>query len=197
MNFQNASFLTSAPDLTTCPEPRGPEVCFAGRSNVGKSSLINALVKRKNLAFTSNVPGKTQTINYYDIDGKLYLVDLPGYGYAKVPEKERKRWGKAIKQYMSERSTLQLVLHIADARHNPTKLDEELFFWLASNQLPFAILMSKSDKLSNNKRQKSIKQFKDVIEEMNIEVPIIPYSANKPGQIDSIRELILDFSGFE
>ena len=197
MNFQNARFLTSAPDLATCPEPLVPEVCFAGRSNVGKSSLINALVNRKKLAFTSNVPGKTQTINYYDIDGKMYLVDLPGYGFAKVPEKERKRWGKAIKRYLSERSTLKLVLHIADARHKPTKLDEELFYWLASNQRPFAVLMSKGDKLSHNKRQKSIKQFKDVIEEMNIEVPIIPYSANKLDQIDSIRELILEFSGFE
>lgn len=196
MNFQNARFLTSAPDLKECPVPKYPEVCFAGRSNVGKSSLINALVNRKNLAFTSNVPGKTQTMNYYEIDEKLYFVDLPGYGFAKVPEKERKRWGKAIKEYLSKRSTLKLVMHIVDARHKPSKLDEELFYWLASQQRPFVIMMSKSDKLSNNQKKKSIRQIEQVIEEMNIEVPIIPYSANEREAIDSTRELILEFSEF-
>lgn len=193
MPFDTSRFMLSAPTLKECPEPDKPEICFGGRSNVGKSSLINALVNRKRLAFTSNTPGKTQTMNYYEVDDQFYLVDLPGYGYAKVPEKERKRWGKAIKEYLVTRETLQLVLHLVDARHNPTKLDEELFYFLGSNQLPFAVILTKSDKLSNNKRRNSEKNVRKVLEEMNIEVPIIASSSTNGLQIDDIKQLIQDF----
>ena len=147
--FNNpATFITSAPQLEDCPPMILPEFCFAGRSNVGKSSLINALLKRKNLARTSNMPGKTQQMNYYKVGEAFYLVDLPGYGYAKVPKTERERWGKNIRVYLTERETLRLVLHVIDARHPPSALDEDFFYWLATEQIPFSVVLSKADKIS-------------------------------------------------
>ena len=151
MAFTKARFITSAPKLADCPPESLPEVCFAGRSNVGKSSLINKITNRKKLARTSNTPGKTQQMNYYEIDEAFYLVDLPGFGYAKVPKKERERWGRDIQHYLLKRNTLELILHLVDSRHPPSKLDEEFFYWMGSNQKPFAILLTKTDKLSNNK----------------------------------------------
>src|SRR5690625_7801282 len=145
MEFQAAQFITSAVSLQDCPEESLPEFCFAGRSNVGKSSIINKLTNKKRLARTSNTPGKTQQMNYYRIDNRCYLVDLPGFGFAKVPQKERIRWGKDIQKYLLERSSLELVFHLVDCRHKPTSLDEEFFYWLGANELPFAVILSKSE----------------------------------------------------
>jgi len=189
-----AEFITSAVDLKTCPPAELPEICFAGRSNVGKSSLINALVNRKNLARTSNVPGKTQQMNYYALPDTLFLVDLPGYGYAKVPKKERDRWGRSIRKYLLERDTLRLVIHVVDARHDPTQRDEDFFYWLASNELPFAVVLSKADKLSANKKQQSISATRKVLKEMNIEVPVLPVSSEKNEGIDEVKKLIEEFT---
>lgn len=193
MAFQKAQFITSAPALQDCPEETLPEFCFAGRSNVGKSSLINKITNKKRLARTSNTPGKTQQMNYYEIDETFYMVDLPGFGFAKAPKKERERWGRDIQQYLLKRSTLELVLHLVDCRHNPSKLDEEFFYWMASNSKPFAVLMTKSDKLSSNKLAKSKKVVKDVLAEMNIEVPIITCSADSGSGIEEIQSLIIEF----
>ena len=188
-----ATFVTSAPRLEDCPEASLPEICFAGRSNVGKSSLINALVNRKNIARTSNVPGKTQQMNYYKLGEDCYFVDLPGYGYAKVPKKERERWGNNIRNYLLNRSTLKLVIHVVDARHKPTSLDEDFFFWMASNGLPFCVLLSKADKIGNNKTAMSKKEVRKVLTDMNIEVPILAYSSESKKGIENIQNLIREF----
>ncbi|TVR16676.1 MAG: YihA family ribosome biogenesis GTP-binding protein [Balneolaceae bacterium] len=193
MAFQKAKFITSAPSLRDCPEPDLPEICFAGRSNVGKSSLINRITNKKRLARTSNTPGKTQQMNFYQIDDAFFIVDLPGFGFAKVPKKERDRWGRDIHEYLSKRSTLKLIMHLVDSRHNPTALDEEFFYWMASNEKPFAVLLTKADKLSNNKIASAKKQTKDILADMNIEVPIIPCSANSGAGEEDIRSLISDF----
>ncbi|MDR9364516.1 MAG: ribosome biogenesis GTP-binding protein YihA/YsxC [Balneolaceae bacterium] len=196
MAFDTATFVTSAPSLDDCPPENLPEVCFAGRSNVGKSSLINTLVNRKRLARTSNTPGKTQQMNYYNIDQKFYIVDLPGFGFAKVPEKERKRWGKDIKQYLYQRKTLNLILHLVDARHDPTRLDEDFFYWMASNRKPFSVVLTKSDKLSGNKLAASKQTVKKILEKMNIEVPIIVTSSDSGGGIKDLKSLILEFVNY-
>ena len=188
-----AKFITSAPRLEDCPQESLPEVCFAGRSNVGKSSLINALVNRKNLARTSNVPGKTQQMNYYNISDTCFFVDLPGYGYAKVPKKERERWGKNIREYLLNRNTLDLILHVVDSRHSPSKLDEDFFYWMGSNEMPFSVLLSKADKISNNKIGKSKAEVRKVLAEMNIEVPIIAYSSDSKKGVEEVQELIKEF----
>lgn len=192
--FNNpATFITSAPRLEDCPPMILPEFCFAGRSNVGKSSLINALLKRKNLARTSNMPGKTQQMNYYKVGEAFYLVDLPGYGYAKVPKTERERWGKNIRVYLTQRETLRLVLHVIDARHPPSVLDEDFFYWLATEQIPFSVVLSKADKISKNKLQQARSNLKKLLYNMNIEVPILSYSAENKYGIADIKELISEF----
>lgn len=193
MEFQTASFITSAPALKDCPDESLPEFCFAGRSNVGKSSLLNKITNKRKLARTSNTPGKTQQMNYYNIDDTCYFVDLPGFGFAKVPAKERKRWGKDIQEYLKKRSTLRLILHLVDVRHQPTKLDEEFFFWLASNEMPFSVILTKSDKLSKNKLSQAVSRTRKVLSLMNIEVPIIPASADSGAGIDDVQKLIHDF----
>lgn len=193
MAFQKATFITSAPSLHDCPEPSLPEICFAGRSNVGKSSLINRITNKKRLARTSNTPGKTQQMNFYEIDNQFYIVDLPGFGFAKVPKKERDRWGRDIHEYLSKRSTLKLIMHLVDSRHNPTALDEEFFYWMASNEKPFAVLLTKSDKLSKNKLASAKKKTEQILSEMNIEVPVIPCSADSGAGTENIHSLITDF----
>lgn len=197
MPFKKADFVTSAPSLDVCPNPYFPEICFAGRSNVGKSSLINALVDHKGLARTSNVPGKTQQMNYYRVDDKLFLVDLPGFGYAQVSKEERERWGRDIRDYLLERSTLRLVLHLVDIRHEPSDLDEEFFYWLGSNRLPFSVILTKADKLSYNKQQQSKFRLKRILNEMNIEVPIVVSSMKDKKGIGEIKELITEFAEFK
>ncbi|HET6527473.1 MAG TPA: ribosome biogenesis GTP-binding protein YihA/YsxC [Balneolaceae bacterium] len=193
MEFKKAHFVTGAPSLDACPPPNYPEICFAGRSNVGKSSLINALANHKGLARTSNRPGKTQQMNYYLVDEQIFLVDLPGFGYAKVSKKERERWGRDIREYLLERETLRLVIHLVDIRHKPSKLDEEFFYWLGVNRMPFIIALTKGDKISYNKRQQSKAGVKRMLDEMNIEVPIIITSAGKKMGIEEVKEIISEF----
>lgn len=194
MEFKKAHFVTGAPSLDVCPEAYYPEICLAGRSNVGKSSLINALVNHKGLARTSNTPGKTQQMNYYLVDDKAYLVDLPGFGYAKVSKKERERWGRDIREYLLERTTLRLVIHLVDIRHKPSKLDEEFFYWLGVNRLPFIVVLSKGDKISRNKRQQSKARVKRILDEMNIEVPIVISSVKDNIGISEVKDLISEFA---
>ncbi len=192
MNFEQAKFVTSAPSLDDCPSPYYPEICFAGRSNVGKSTLINSLLNKKKLARTSNTPGKTQQMNYYLIDEKIYFVDLPGFGFAKVSKKERERWGQDIRDYLLQRQTLRLVIHLVDIRHKPTKLDEDFFYWLGSNQLPFGVVLSKADKLSKNKQIQSKSRLNRILDEMNIEVPTIICSANENLGTEKVKNLIAE-----
>ena len=193
MEFNNAEFVTGAPSLDHCPPPKYPEICFAGRSNVGKSSLINAIMNHGGLARTSNVPGKTQQMNYYVVDDKAFFVDLPGFGYAKVSKKERERWGRDIRDYLLQRETLRMVLHLVDIRHKPSQLDEDFFYWLGSNRMPFAVVLTKADKLSRNKQNQSKFRLERILNEMNIEVPIIVASSEKRNGIDEVQKLTSEF----
>lgn len=193
MEFNKAEFITGAPSLSQCPPPEYPEVCFAGRSNVGKSSLINAMMNHSGLARTSNTPGKTQQMNYYMIDDEVYFVDLPGFGYAKVSKKERERWGRDIRDYLLDRSTLRLIVHLVDIRHEPSKLDEEFFYWMGANRMPFCVVLSKADKLNRNHQNQSKFRLERILEEMNIQVPIVVVSSEKRNGIEEIQNLINEF----
>lgn len=197
MDFQSARFITSAPSIDQCPEESLPEFCFAGRSNVGKSSLINKITNKKRLARTSNTPGKTQQMNYYRIGESCFFVDLPGFGFAKVPQKERDRWGKDIQEYLLKRKTLKLIFHLVDSRHKPTKLDEDFFYWMGSNGKPFAVILAKSDKLSANKLNSSKSYVKKILSEMNIEVPVLACSAESGSGIEELHHLIASFLAIE
>lgn len=160
MKVTSAEFVKSAFTREHWIEGPLPEVAFLGRSNVGKSSLINSLLMRKGLARTSNTPGRTQSINYFLINEDFYFVDLPGYGYAKVSKSMRSDWGKMAEEYLSQRGRLVLCVQLIDVRHEPTKLDHQLNEWLNFNEKPHIVVATKSDKLSRNelsKQQKAIR----------------------------------------
>ncbi|MFO7775997.1 MAG: ribosome biogenesis GTP-binding protein YihA/YsxC [Candidatus Hydrogenedentota bacterium] len=144
--------MKSVLNLSDCPPEGRPEFAFAGRSNVGKSSLLNTLLNRRGLAKTSKTPGKTRTLNFFDVNGELYLVDLPGYGYAKAPKALQANWGKAITTYLRERKSLRLVVHLLDARHEPTQRDHELLDMLDAFARPVVLVATKVDKLKQKDR---------------------------------------------
>ena len=154
-NFNDVNFLISVFDLKQLPTPDMPEIAFAGRSNVGKSSLINRLIKRKNLVKTSGKPGKTQSLNFFLLDNSLYLVDLPGYGYAKVSKKMQASWQTLITGYLESRENLKCVIVIVDLRHAMKIVDLQLVDWLRSRGVPFLLVYTKADKLSANQRSKN------------------------------------------
>ncbi|MFP3982803.1 MAG: ribosome biogenesis GTP-binding protein YihA/YsxC [Desulfurivibrionaceae bacterium] len=152
MNIQNVTFLKSVYNLTDLPEEEYPEIAFAGRSNVGKSSLINKLVGSKKLVKISSQPGKTRCLNFFEA-GRVYLVDLPGYGYAKVSKKMQEEWQRIITSYLSNRRVLRLIVVIVDIRHEAKTMDIDLLDWLAEEGIPFVVIYTKSDKLSANKKK--------------------------------------------
>ncbi len=168
-----AEFVVSNTDYKLCPKADKKEFAFIGRSNVGKSSLINMLTNRKKLAKTSQTPGKTQLINHFLIDESWYLVDLPGYGYAKISKTKRGEWGKMIEEYILNRENLQLVFVLVDSRLEPQKIDLEFINWLGTNGIPLAIVFTKVDKQSINKTQKSVAQFKKALLRTWAETPLM------------------------
>jgi GTP-binding protein len=161
LKIMNAEFIISAVSPAQYPEDALPEVALAGRSNVGKSSLINRLINRKNLARTSSQPGKTQTLNYYRINDVLYFVDLPGYGYAKVSKTRREEWGKFIEGYLTEREELKLLVHLIDLRHPPTADDIAMYEWSKHIGLTVCVVGTKADKISKGHWPKHAKIIKD------------------------------------
>ncbi|GIP30052.1 putative GTP-binding protein EngB [Paenibacillus sp. J23TS9] len=161
MKVTQAEFVISAVGPDQYPEDALPEIALAGRSNVGKSSLINRMINRKNLARTSSTPGKTQHLNYYRINEDLYFVDFPGYGYAKVSKTQRQVWGKMIERYLLERETLKMVLLIVDLRHPPSKDDELMYDWLKHYEIPICVVATKADKIPKSRWQKHVKQMKE------------------------------------
>lgn len=160
MKIKTASFVMSNTDPKLCPTPDRQEYAFIGRSNVGKSSLINMLTGNSKLAKTSGTPGKTQLINHFIINDEWYLVDLPGYGYAKVSKTSREKWQKFINGYLKHRENLMCVFVLVDSRHEPQKIDLEFMEWLGEHQVPFVICLTKMDKLSSNQKQQSISKYK-------------------------------------
>ena len=163
MNITAAKFLESNPSFTTCPSPHMPEYAFIGRSNVGKSSLINAMTNRSNLAKTSSTPGKTQLINHFLINENWYLVDLPGYGWAKVSKEQRLDFEGLITEYLSERKNLVVTFVLIDIRHEPQEIDLEFLEWLGEKEIPFAIVFTKADKLNNSKMVVSLARYEEVL----------------------------------
>ncbi|MFT6055559.1 MAG: GTP-binding protein [Roseivirga sp.] len=179
--FENSSFVVSNTDYLLCPPAEKAEFAFIGRSNVGKSSLINMLTKRKNLAKTSGRPGKTQLINHFLIDESWYLVDLPGYGYAKASKKNRAAWGQMIEDYLIGRENLQLTFVLIDSRLEPQKIDLEFINWLGASGIPFALVFTKADKQSVNKTQQSIAKFKKALKETWEDLPVMFSSSAETG----------------
>jgi len=176
MKVNQAEFVISAVGPNQYPEGALPEIALAGRSNVGKSSLINRMISRKNLARTSSKPGKTQQLNYYRINTDLFFVDLPGYGYAQVSKSERQKWGKFIEQYLLEREHLKLVLHVIDLRHPPTKDDQAMHDWLRHNGVPRCVVVTKADKIPKGKWQKHIKIVRETLQ-MDKADPLVLFSS--------------------
>lgn len=171
MDIIDSAFVTSSVLESQCPKPDKPEYAFIGRSNVGKSSLINMLTGRKKLAKISGNPGKTITINHFIINKEWYLVDLPGYGFAKRSKTERKKWEKMIKHYILARQNLLTLFVLVDLRHDPQKNDMEFMEWLATSQIPFVIIFTKADKLNKNHIEKNLSTYQKVMLEKWEELP--------------------------
>jgi GTP-binding protein len=188
INFHDASFKAAYGTSAQLPASTGPEVSFAGRSNVGKSSLLNKLMFRKGLAKVSATPGKTATINFFEVDG-YDLVDLPGYGYAKVSKGEKDRWADLIEGYYNQDRQFALVCSLIDIRHEPTALDKNMVRFLTEAELPFCIVLTKADKLS---KQQQIKQRAAIKKALKLPngTPIIVTSSEKGEGIDELRSLI-------
>lgn len=164
MKITEAEFVISAVRPNQYPEDALPEFALAGRSNVGKSSLINRMIQRKNLARTSSQPGKTQQLNYYRVNQKLYFVDFPGYGYAKVSKVQREQFGQMIETFLGDREPLKMVLLIIDIRHAPSKDDCLMYKWLRHYNIPLTIVTTKADKIPKSQWQKHIKLIKETLE---------------------------------
>lgn len=178
------------------PKNSIPEIAFAGKSNVGKSSLINGLMNRKSLARTSAQPGKTQTINFYNVNDEVFLVDLPGYGYAKVAQTIKEKWGKLIERYLHTSKQLKAVFLLVDIRHEPSANDIHMYEWVVANGYYPIIIATKADKLNRSQLQKHIKQIRIGLNVVK-DTPIIPYSAVTKQGREEIWELIEYFMGLE
>jgi GTP-binding protein len=171
MEIRKASFLLSNTDISKCPPPTLPEYAFIGRSNVGKSSLINMLANNNSLAKISGTPGKTRLINHFIINESWYLVDLPGYGYAKVPKSERTKYENMIRQYILKRENLYCLFILIDIRHEPQKIDLEFMEWIGMNQVPFVMVFTKTDKLKPDEVQTKIELYTEKMFEIWEEMP--------------------------
>lgn len=178
MTIDQVVFVQGATSLGHMPEEPIPEFAFVGRSNVGKSSLINRLFERRNLARTSSTPGKTQEINFFRVNDTFHVVDLPGFGYAKVSKKQRAAWQKLIGQYLMERRQLAAVFQLVDARHDPTALDKELMMLMRESPAEHVVLLTKGDKLSGNQRHKAISRVRKTLTSIGQEKPVILTSAH-------------------
>ncbi|MBT3241592.1 MAG: YihA family ribosome biogenesis GTP-binding protein [Bacteroidetes bacterium] len=182
MIIQSAKFVMSNTRLDKCPKPNKPEYAFIGRSNVGKSSLINMLTGRKSLAKISGKPGKTQLINHFIINEKWYLVDLPGYGYAKVGKEKRSSWMQFTIEYVTKRENLQCLFILIDARIDPQTIDLEFIDQMGQNQIPFNLIFTKTDKMSASQIQKNISKFREALAETWEELPDYFVSSARTGR---------------
>ena len=191
MIIKSAELETVCGITSTLPETEMPEIAFAGKSNVGKSSLINGLLNRKSLARTSSQPGKTQTINYYNINHDLYFVDLPGYGYAQVSVEIRAKWGKLVERYLHSSKQLRLVFLLIDIRHEPSENDCIMYDWIVKNGYEPVIIATKLDKIKRSQIQKNLKIIRQKIQPVEGTI-IIPFSAQTKQGKEEILQLIED-----
>lgn len=192
MVIKNVNLETVCGVTSKLPENKLPEAAFAGKSNVGKSSLINALMNRKSYARTSSQPGKTQTINFYNINDAFYYVDLPGYGYAKVSAEIKAKWGKLIERYLHGSEQLRLVFLLVDIRHEPSENDCIMYNWIVDNGFHPVIIATKLDKIKRSQTQKQLKIIREKLQTVP-GTPIIPFSAETKQGRDEIWELIDEF----
>ena len=193
MNFQNVEFKISAVSPKDFPSVRLPEIAFAGKSNVGKSSVINRILQRKNFARVGEKPGKTIHVNYFTIDKKCYFVDLPGYGYAKVSQAEKDRWGKLMENYFAA-NRIDLGVMIVDARHAPTNNDITMARWFLDSGCPFVVVANKLDKVKKSQILGNLEVIRQDLE-LPDECPVIPFSAEKGDGRDDLVKLILQTAG--
>ncbi|MGE7316961.1 ribosome biogenesis GTP-binding protein YihA/YsxC [Staphylococcus capitis] len=189
INPNNIELIISAVQGAQYPETNLSEVALSGRSNVGKSTFINSMIGRKNMARTSQQPGKTQTLNFFNIDEQLIFVDVPGYGYAKVSKAQREKFGKMIEEYLTQRENLRLVIQLVDLRHNPTEDDVLMYNYLKHFDIPTLVICTKEDKIAKGKVQKHLKNIKDKLE-LEPEDSIISYSSIKNNKQQQIWDLI-------
>lgn len=189
MNFNNISFIKSAASKQDFPDNRMPEIAFAGKSNVGKSSVINRILNRKNFARVGEKPGKTIHVNYFDVDNKCYFVDLPGYGYAKVSQKEKDRWAKLMDSYF-ESGRIDLGVFIVDSRHAPTNNDITMARWFLESECPFVVVANKLDKLKKSEIEPNLLRIREDLE-LPEDCPVIPFSAEKGTGRDELISVIL------
>lgn len=191
MNFVNAELLYTAGKASQLKPSDLPEIVFSGRSNVGKSSLINKLVNRKSLARVSGQPGKTATINFFKVGDSFNLVDLPGYGYAKVSHAEKVRWAELVEGYFAQDRKFALIVQIVDMRHNPTKDDLNMIEFLSDSGMPFAVVLTKKDKLKKTQQIKQLEQIESILSNYG-DIKIFTFSALKGDGTEDIREYIAD-----
>lgn len=192
MKIRKVEFVISAFNFEQFPEDNKPEIAFVGRSNVGKSSLINKLLNRKKLAKTSSTPGKTKAINFFEVNESFRFVDLPGYGFAAVSKETKNQWPNLIENYLKKRKNLKCVIHIIDIRHEPTDLDELMCFWLKNNNIPALIAATKSDKLSKGRRKQ---HFENIISNLDLEnsIGIVQFSAKTDEGAEKIWETLSSY----
>lgn len=192
INPNNIDLIISAVQEAQYPDTGLSEVALCGRSNVGKSSFINSMIGRKNMARTSQQPGKTQTLNFFNIDDQLIFVDVPGYGYAKVSKSQREKFGKMIEEYLTKRESLKLVIQLVDLRHNPTEDDVLMYNYLKHFDIPTLVICTKEDKIAKGKIQKHIKNIKEKLD-LDPDDTIISYSSIQNTKQQQIWDLIADY----
>lgn len=176
MKIDSVGFVTSAGNASECPQGTHPEIAVSGRSNVGKSSLLNSLLGRKGLAMVSGTPGKTQRLNYFLVNDQFHVVDLPGYGYARAPNSVRNQWRQMMQDYLRTRRQLVAVIQLVDSRHAPSREDREMVQWLRDENLPFCLVATKMDKLRQSERQPALRAIAGALELPGAQ-PFVPYSS--------------------
>lgn len=194
MNLHNAEFIRSVTAVADCPKDGLPQIAFAGKSNVGKSSVINKLLLRKNFARVGEAPGKTTHINFFRIDNKLYLVDLPGYGYAKVPMAEKERWGKLMEKYFAAEDTIDYGVMIVDARHKPTANDVIMADYFKASGKPFVVVANKMDKLKKSEIEPNLACIRETLT-LPETVELIPFSAENGLSREALLRVLLRVAG--
>ena len=194
MNLHNAEFIRSVTAVADCPKDGLPQIAFAGKSNVGKSSVINKLLLRKNFARVGEAPGKTTHINFFRIDNKLYLVDLPGYGYAKVPMTEKERWGKLMEKYFAAEDTIDYGVMIVDARHKPTANDVIMADYFKAGGKPFVVVANKMDKLKKSEIEPNLACIRETLT-LPETVELIPFSAENGLGREALLRVLLRVAG--
>lgn len=193
LNFRKVHFVTSAPDIRHLPNDGGIEVAFAGRSNAGKSSALNALTDQKNLARTSKTPGRTQLINLFELEPGKRLVDLPGYGYAQVPEEMKRKWQESLSEYLQKRTSLKGLVLLMDIRHPLKDTDRQLLSWASANELPVLVLLTKADKFNTAPRKTIVQQVRRDTQEFGGNIRVEAFSSLKGIGIDLLASVLTEW----